>query len=63
MASVGGTLLGMATPQSVEIVAGVYRSCRVKTVSWANNQLCLQEKSGENRIDKTNDTARDASLC
>ena len=53
MISVGGAWPGMATPQSVEIVAGVCRSCRVKIVLWANNQVYFQEgKSSENRLDE-----------
>ena len=66
MVSVGGAWLGMATSQSVEIVAGVCRSCSVKIVLWANNLLSFQEeKNSENCNDKnqTNDTARDAPLC
>ena len=65
MVSVGGAWLGMATPQPVEIVAGVCRSCRVQIVLWANNPLYFQEreKAAKTVLTKTNDTARDASLC
>ena len=35
----------MTTPQSVEIVAGVCRSCSVKIVLWTNNPLYFQAVS------------------
>ena len=64
MVSVGGAWLGMVTPQSVEIVASVCRSCSVKIVLWANNQVYFhEEKAAQAVLTKTNDTARDASLC